>query len=177
MLGIYKSNQKHESIAVNIFWCISNLTAGSQEHILRFLKSDFYPIAKQMITNSNEQIQYLAIKTFMNILFPEFYEFCQLIIDEEFIATLIQVLEQQHTKPGNKLACLSVINNVLSIGEYKYSASEKTLEKLNDSTNNHYLNLFNKNGGSDVLQNLQHNVNEEIFLKAQEIIKKFYSCE
>lgn len=188
-------NCKKIDYHLEVLWCLSNLTAGSQSHILTFLTSDFYLLSRELLNSINTNIQYQSLKIFNNIICLDFFDISSKIIDEEFILSIINVLKNKQSNADNKIICLSLINNIFFIGNFARKTSSinqlqitngndkiEIFEKFDEinfeiKKENEYINFFLKNEGKEILHDLQLNTNLDIYKKSKIIIEKYFDFE
>jgi len=180
---------------MEILWSLSNLTAGSQSHIMTFLTSDFYLISRELLNSTNSNIQCQSLKIFNNIICLEFFDISSKIIDEEFILSIIKILKHKQSNVNIKIVCLSLINNIFLIGNFTRKTSSNTpiqisnnneniesFEKFDEINNdlkkeNQYVIFFLKNEGQEILHDLQLDTNIDIFKKSKLITEKYFDFE
>ncbi len=178
----------------DILWCLSNLTAGSINHIFYFLSSEFYIIAKDLTKSDNSDLQFQKLKIFLNIICLDFYNISVRIIDEEFIFNIMEILKNENSKTQNKIVCLNILEKIFFLGNfikkckdvnkennYIYNETYELFNKsdfdIKENGQNEYINFFLKNQGQNILNNLQYSSQDEIFKKVQKLIEKYFSFE
>ena len=187
LLKGYKNSNK-ELIHQEILWCLSNLTAGTINHIMHFLTSDFYFITKELLSSNNSVTQLLSLKVFYNLICLDLFDISIKIINNQFILLILKILKDKNSKPENKLKCLSLLNNIFLIGKFTKKSSANT-ENLNSNgfneldyelkpdDENNFLNFFLRNEGRDIFNEMQLDINEEIYIKSKLIVEKYFAFE
>jgi len=156
---------------------------------MKYLTSDFYLITKDSLKSDNSITQGLCLKIFNNIICYEYLDISIKIIDKEFILTIIKILSNKNSsRPENKSVCLSLLFKIFGIEELmKKRNFNSSISSNSDELNNEinpkpsyefdYINFFLKNEGKDILNELQLDVSEEIYIKSNRIIKKYFTFE
>ena len=67
LYNVYKKTNS-PIIVVTVLWSISNLSAGTQEHVMAVLESNFYQISVDLLDSSNKKLKKISLDILKNCL-------------------------------------------------------------------------------------------------------------
>ncbi|TKA81110.1 Importin subunit alpha [Cryomyces minteri] len=152
-------------------WTISNITAGNSLQIQCVIDANIIPPLIQLLSNGDFKTRkeaYWAISnaTSGGLQKPEQIRF---LVANGAIKPLCDLL----ACPDNKIiqVALDGLENILKIGELDKEAAENTAEQ----GINRYALFIEECGGMEKIHDCQNNANEKIYMKAYNIIEKYFS--
>lgn len=152
-------------------WTISNITAGNSQQIQAVIDSNIIPPLIHLLSNGDFKTRKEACWAISNatsggLQKPEQIRY---LVNCGCIKPLCDLL----SCPDNKIiqVALDGLENILKVGELDKSASE-TGEQVN-----RYALFIEECGGMEKIHDCQNNANEEIYMKAYNIIEKYFSDE
>ncbi|KAF2859981.1 ARM repeat-containing protein [Piedraia hortae CBS 480.64] len=154
-------------------WTISNITAGNSSQIQAVIDANIIPPLIHLLGNGDFKTRKEACWAISNatsggLQKPEQIRF---LVEQGAIRPLCDLL----VCPDNKIiqVALDGLENILKVGEMDKAASEGS----NEAPVNRYALFIEDVGGMEKIHDCQNNSNEEIYMKAYNIIEKFYSDE
>lgn len=168
LLGSQKDGIRKEAC-----WTISNVTAGNSTQIQAVIDANIIPPLVHLLSNGDFKTRKEACWAISNatsggLQKPEQIRY---LVQQGCIRPLCDLL----ACPDNKIiqVALDGLENILKVGDMDKEASE-------DGTNqtvNHFALFIEEAGGMEKIHDCQNNVNEEIYMKAFNIIGKYFSDE
>ncbi|EON70030.1 hypothetical protein W97_09298 [Coniosporium apollinis CBS 100218] len=153
-------------------WTISNITAGSPTQIQAVIDANIIPPLIHLLSNGDFKTRKEACWAISNatsggLQRPEQIRY---LVQSGCIKPLCDLL----SCPDNKIiqVALDGLENILKVGEMDKEASEQTGEPIN-----RYALFIEEVGGMEKIHDCQNNANEEIYMKAYNIIEKYFSDE
>merc|ERR1711939_110214 len=169
LLGSQKDGIRKEAC-----WTISNVTAGNSTQIQSVVDANIIPPLIQLLSNGDFKTRKEACWAISNatsggLQKPEQIRY---LVAQGCIKPLCDLL----ACPDNKIiqVALDGLENILKVGEMdKEAAGANTAE----SQVNRYALFIEEAGGMEKIHDCQNNANEEIYMKAYNIIERYFSDE
>ncbi|ETN44857.1 uncharacterized protein HMPREF1541_09732 [Cyphellophora europaea CBS 101466] len=169
LLGSQKDGIRKEAC-----WTISNVTAGNSTQIQSVVDANIIPPLIQLLSNGDFKTRKEACWAISNatsggLQKPEQIRY---LVAQGCIKPLCDLLGC----PDNKIiqVALDGLENILKVGEMdKEAAGANTAE----SQVNRYALFIEEAGGMEKIHDCQNNANEEIYMKAYNIIERYFSDE
>ncbi|MCJ1377026.1 Importin alpha subunit (Karyopherin alpha subunit) (Serine-rich RNA polymerase I suppressor protein) [Xylographa soralifera] len=168
LLGSTKDGIRKEAC-----WTISNVTAGNSTQIQAVIDAGIIPPLIHLLSNGDFKTRKEACWAISNatsggLQKPEQIRY---LVQQGCIKPLCELL----SCPDNKIiqVALDGLENILKVGEMDKDASENAA----DQSINRYALFIEEAGGMEKIHDCQNNVNEEIYMKAYNIIEKYFSDE
>ncbi|KAL9126104.1 MAG: hypothetical protein Q9217_004791 [Psora testacea] len=166
------SSQK-DGIRKEACWTISNITAGNSTQIQAVIDAGIIPPLIHLLSNGDFKTRKEACWAISNatsggLQKPEQIRY---LVQQGCIKPLCDLL----ACPDNKIiqVALDGLENILKVGEMDKEASEDS----SDQNVNHFALFIEEAGGMEKIHDCQNNINEEIYMKAFNIIGKYFSDE
>lgn len=166
------SSQK-DGIRKEACWTISNVTAGNSTQIQAVIDAAIIPPLIHLLSHGDFKTRKEACWAISNatsggLQKPEQIRY---LVSQGCIRPLCDLL----SCPDNKIiqVALDGLENILKVGDMDKEASE---DAANESVNNFAL-IIEEAGGMEKIHDCQNNVNEDIYMKAFNIIGKYFSDE
>merc|ERR1711939_963769 len=167
------SSQK-DGIRKEACWTISNVTAGNSTQIQAVIDANIIPPLIHLLSNGDFKTRKEACWAISNatsggLQKPEQIRY---LVAQGCIKPLCDLLGC----PDNKIiqVALDGLENILKVGEMdKEAAGANTAE----SQVNRYALFIEEAGGMEKIHDCQNNANEEIYMKAYNIIERYFSDE
>ena len=151
-------------------WTISNITAGNSTQIQAVIDANIIPPLVHLLQNGDFKTRKEACWAISNatsggLQKPEQIRY---LVQSGCIKPLCDLL----ACPDNKIiqVALDGLENILKVGEMDKEASEQTGDPIN-----RYALFIEEVGGMEKIHDCQNNANEEIYMKAYNIIEKYFS--
>ena len=152
-------------------WTISNITAGNSTQIQAVIDANIIPPLVHLLSNGDFKTRKEACWAISNatsggLQKPEQIRY---LVSSGCIRPLCDLLQC----PDNKIiqVALDGLENILKVGEMDKESSEAG-EPIN-----RYALFIEEVGGMEKIHDCQNNQNEEIYMKAYNIIEKYFSDE
>ncbi|KAI9884704.1 MAG: Importin alpha subunit (Karyopherin alpha subunit) (Serine-rich RNA polymerase I suppressor protein) [Watsoniomyces obsoletus] len=153
-------------------WTISNITAGNSNQIQAVIDANIIPPLIHLLSNGDFKTRKEACWAISNatsggLQRPEQIRY---LVHQGAIRPLCDLL----SCPDNKIiqVALDGLENILRVGEM----DKESAEDPNDRVNKFAL-AIEEAGGMEKIHESQNNANEEIYMKAYNIIEKYFSDE
>lgn len=153
-------------------WTISNVTAGNSTQIQAVIDANIIPPLINLLSNGDFKTRKEACWAISNatsggLQKPEQIRY---LVEQGCIKPLCDLLGC----PDNKIiqVALDGLENILKVGEL-----DKEAEGGADGAVNRYALFIEEAGGMEKIHDCQNNINEEIYMKAFNIIGKYFSDE
>ncbi len=166
------SSQK-DGIRKEACWTISNVTAGNSTQIQAVIDANIIPPLIHLLSNGDFKTRKEACWAISNatsggLQKPEQIRY---LVQCGCIKPLCDLL----ACPDNKIiqVALDGLENILKVGDMDREASEDPAEQ----SVNHFALHIEEAGGMEKIHDCQNNINEEIYMKAFNIIGKYFSDE
>ena len=167
LLGSNKDGIRKEAC-----WTISNITAGNSQQIQSVVDAGLVPPLVHLLTHGDFKTRKEACWAISNATSGGLQK-------PEQIRDLVQVgcvrpLCELLTCPDNKIiqVALDGLENILKVGEMDKEAAEDPAAQIN-----RYALFMEEIHGMEKIHDCQNNVNEDIYMKAYNIIEKYFSDE
>jgi importin subunit alpha-1 len=151
-------------------WTISNITAGNSTQIQAVIDANIIPPLIHLLQNGDFKTRKEACWAISNATSGGLQKPDQIryLVQCGGIKPLCDLL----ACPDNKIiqVALDGLENILKVGEMDKEASEQTGEPIN-----RYALFIEEVGGMEKIHDCQNNANEEIYMKAYNIIEKYFS--
>ena len=154
-------------------WTISNITAGNQNQIQAVIEANIIPPLVQLLSNGDFKTRKEACWAISNatsggLQKPEQIRY---LVSCRAIKPLCDLL----ACPDNKIVqvALDGLDNILKIGEMDKQSSNAGGEQ----EINRYALFIEEFHGMEKIHDCQNNANEEIYMKAYNMIEKYFSDE
>jgi len=154
-------------------WTISNITAGNSTQIQSVIDANIMPPLIHLLSNGDFKTRKEACWAISNatsggLQKPEQIRF---LVAQGAVRPLCELL----ACPDNKIiqVALDGLENILKVGDMDKEASEGSAE----GPVNKYALFIEDCGGMEKIHECQNNSNEEIYMKAYNIIEKYFSDE
>ncbi|TID18960.1 ARM repeat-containing protein [Venturia nashicola] len=153
-------------------WTISNITAGNSTQIQSVVDANIIPPLIHLLQNGDFKTRKEACWAISNATSGGLQKPDQIryLVQCGCIKPLCDLL----ACPDNKIiqVALDGLENILKVGEMDKEANESTGEPIN-----RYALFIEEVGGMEKIHDCQNNANEEIYMKAYNIIEKYFSDE
>ncbi|KAI9785363.1 MAG: Importin alpha subunit (Karyopherin alpha subunit) (Serine-rich RNA polymerase I suppressor protein) [Geoglossum umbratile] len=168
LLGSTKDGIRKEAC-----WTISNITAGNSNQIQAVIDANIIPPLINLLSNGDFKTRKEACWAISNatsggLQKPEQIRY---LVQQGCIKPLCDLL----VCPDNKIiqVALDGLENILKVGDM-----DKEHNEANGGDNiNRYALFIEEAGGMEKIHESQNNANEEIYMKAYNIIEKYFSDE
>ena len=154
-------------------WTISNVTAGNSTQIQAVIDANIIPPLINLLSNGDFKTRKEACWAISNATSGGLQKPDQIryLVDQGCIKPLCDLL----SCPDNKIiqVALDGLENILKVGEMDKDATEGATEQ----NVNRYALFIEEAGGMEKIHDCQNNINEEIYMKAFNIIGKYFSDE
>ncbi|KAI9373672.1 armadillo-type protein [Aspergillus egyptiacus] len=153
-------------------WTISNITAGNSSQIQAVIDAGIIPPLVHLLANGDFKTRKEACWAISNATSGGLQKPDQIryLVTQGCIKPLCDLL----ACPDNKIiqVALDGLENILKVGEMDKEAAQS-----GDSHVNRYALFIEEAGGMEKIHDCQNNANEEIYMKAYNIIEKYFSDE
>lgn len=167
------SSQK-DGIRKEACWTISNITAGNSTQIQSVVDANIIPPLIHLLTNGDFKTRKEACWAISNatsggLQKPEQIRY---LVTQGCIRPLCDLL----SCPDNKIiqVALDGLENILKVGEMDKEAADA---RAPEAQVNRYALFIEEAGGMEKIHDCQNNANEEIYMKAYNIIERYFSDE
>ena len=154
-------------------WTISNVTAGNSTQIQAVIDANIIPPLINLLSNGDFKTRKEACWAISNATSGGLQKPDQIryLVEQGCIKPLCDLL----SCPDNKIiqVALDGLENILKVGEMDKDATEGATEQ----NVNRYALFIEEAGGMEKIHDCQNNINEEIYMKAFNIIGKYFSDE
>lgn len=152
-------------------WTISNITAGNSTQIQAVVDANIIPPLIHLLSNGDFKTRKEACWAISNATSGGLQKPDQIryLVSQGCIRPLCDLL----ACPDNKIiqVALDGLENILKVGEMDKEATE------GGEPINRYALFIEECGGMEKIHDCQNNANEEIYMKAYNIIEKYFSDE
>lgn len=169
LLALLSSNK--DGIRKEACWTISNITAGNSSQIQSVIDANIIPPLIHLLQNGDLKTRKEACWAISNatsggLQKPEQIRY---LVSQGCIRPLCDLL----ACPDNKIiqVALDGLENILKVGDLDKQASG------GPEAINRYALFIEECGGMEKIHDCQNNANEEIYMKAYNIIEKYFSDE
>ncbi|MCJ1357230.1 MAG: Importin alpha subunit (Karyopherin alpha subunit) (Serine-rich RNA polymerase I suppressor protein) [Icmadophila ericetorum] len=166
LLGSTKDGIRKEAC-----WTISNVTAGNSTQIQAVIDAGIIPPLIHLLSHGDFKTRKEACWAISNATSGGLQKPDQIryLVQQGCIKPLCELL----ACPDNKIiqVALDGLENILKVGDMDKEASENPAEQ----SINRYALFIEEAGGMEKIHDCQNNVNEEIYMKAYNIIEKYFS--
>jgi HEAT repeat protein len=167
LLSLLSSNK--DGIRKEACWTISNVTAGNSAQIQSVIDANIIPPLIHLLSNGDLKTRKEACWAISNATSGGLQKPDQIryLVQQGCIRPLCDLL----ACPDNKIiqVALDGLENILKVGDLDKQAAGD-----NDSINRYAL-FIEECGGMEKIHDCQTNANEEIYMKAYNIIEKYFS--
>ncbi|KAL4878872.1 armadillo-type protein [Aspergillus karnatakaensis] len=153
-------------------WTISNITAGNSSQIQSVVDANIIPPLVHLLANGDFKTRKEACWAISNatsggLQKPEQIRY---LVSQGCVKPLCDLL----ACPDNKIiqVALDGLENILKVGEMDKEAAQSGEARIN-----RYALFIEEAGGMEKIHDCQNNANEEIYMKAYNIIEKYFSDE
>ena len=167
------SSQK-DGIRKEACWTISNITAGNSTQIQSVIDASIIPPLIHLLSNGDFKTRKEACWAISNatsggLQKPEQIRY---LVSNGCIRPLCDLL----ACPDNKIiqVALDGLENILKVGEMDKEAADN---RQPEAQVNRYALFIEEAGGMEKIHDCQNNANEEIYMKAYNIIERYFSDE
>lgn len=168
LLGSTKDGIRKEAC-----WTISNITAGNSTQIQAVIDANIIPPLVNLLSNGDFKTRKEACWAISNATSGGLQKPDQIryLVAQGCIKPLCDLL----ACPDNKIiqVALDGLENILKVGDMDKEASDNAAEQ----NINRYALFIEEAGGMEKIHDCQNNINEEIYMKAYNIIEKYFSDE
>lgn len=168
LLGSSKDGIRKEAC-----WTISNVTAGNSTQIQAVIDANIIPPLINLLSNGDFKTRKEACWAISNATSGGLQKPDQIryLVQQGCIKPLCDLL----ACPDNKIiqVALDGLENILKVGDMDKEASEVAA----DQNINKFALYIEEAGGMEKIHDCQNNINEEIYMKAFNIIGKYFSDE
>ncbi|BCS01872.1 karyopherin alpha [Aspergillus luchuensis] len=152
-------------------WTISNITAGNSSQIQAVVDAGIIPPLINLLANGDFKTRKEACWAISNATSGGLQKPDQIryLVSQGCIKPLCDLL----ACPDNKIiqVALDGLENILKVGEMDKEAGQA------EANVNRYALFIEEAGGMEKIHDCQNNANEEIYMKAYNIIEKYFSDE
>jgi importin subunit alpha-1 len=167
------SSQK-DGIRKEACWTISNITAGNSTQIQAVIDANIIPPLIHLLSNGDFKTRKEACWAISNATSGGLQKPDQIryLVSQGCIKPLCDLL----ACPDNKIiqVALDGLENILKVGEMDKEAAPQNAA---DAQVNRYALFIEEAGGMEKIHDCQNNANEEIYMKAYNIIERYFSDE
>ncbi|EEA29013.1 Importin subunit alpha-1 [Talaromyces marneffei ATCC 18224] len=167
LLGSTKDGIRKEAC-----WTISNITAGNSVQIQAVIDANILPPLINLLSNGDFKTRKEACWAISNATSGGLQKPDQIryLVSQGCIKPLCDLL----ACPDNKIiqVALDGLENILKVGEM-----DKESTQTGESNLNRFALFIEEAGGMEKIHECQNNANEEIYMKAYNIIEKYFSDE
>ncbi|KAL4801157.1 armadillo-type protein [Aspergillus venezuelensis] len=153
-------------------WTISNITAGNSSQIQSVVDAGIIPPLVHLLANGDFKTRKEACWAISNATSGGLQKPDQIryLVTQGCIKPLCDLL----ACPDNKIiqVALDGLENILKVGEMDKEAAQSGEARVN-----RYALFIEEAGGMEKIHDCQNNANEEIYMKAYNIIEKYFSDE
>lgn len=167
------SSQK-DGIRKEACWTISNITAGNSTQIQSVVDAGIIPPLIHLLSNGDFKTRKEACWAISNatsggLQKPEQIRY---LVTQGCIKPLCDLL----ACPDNKIiqVALDGLENILKVGEMDMESAD---QRAPEAQVNRYALFIEEAGGMEKIHDCQNNANEEIYMKAYNIIERYFSDE
>lgn len=154
-------------------WTISNITAGNSTQIQSVVDANIIPPLINLLANGDFKTRKEACWAISNATSGGLQKPDQIryLVSQGCIKPLCDLL----TCPDNKIiqVALDGLENILRVGEMDKEANQMQTEP----NVNRYALYIEEAGGMEKIHDCQNNANEDIYMKAYNIIERYFSDE
>jgi importin subunit alpha-1 len=169
LLSLLSSNK--DGIRKEACWTISNITAGNSNQIQSVIDANIIPPLIHLLSNGDLKTRKEACWAISNATSGGLQKPDQIryLVSQGCIKPLCDLL----SCPDNKIiqVALDGLENILKVGDLDKQASGE------GAGLNRYSLFIEECGGMEKIHDCQNNANEEIYMKAFNIIEKYFSDE
>ncbi|AFP65451.1 importin alpha (nucleomorph) [Chroomonas mesostigmatica CCMP1168] len=158
-------NSSHKQIKREACWTISNITAGNSDQIQSVINGNIIPTLIYIMKNSENDVKNEAVWAISNAATGATAKQIEYLVKKDCIAPMIDLLDSSDSRIIGVI--LDGFMNILEVGN----------QKLNQNLCNKYAQIMEQNGGLEKLENLQHHMNNTLYKKTVNILKKFFGAE
>lgn len=170
LLSLLSSNK--DGIRKEACWTISNITAGNSAQIQAVIDANIIPPLIHLLSNGDLKTRKEACWAISNATSGGLQKPDQIryLVQQGCIKPLCDLL----ACPDNKIiqVALDGLENILKVGDLDKQAAGEGPESIN-----RYALFIEECGGMEKIHECQTNANEEIYMKAYNIIEKYFSDE
>jgi HEAT repeat protein len=170
LLSLLSSNK--DGIRKEACWTISNITAGNSAQIQAVIDANIIPPLIHLLSNGDLKTRKEACWAISNATSGGLQKPDQIryLVSQGCIKPLCDLL----ACPDNKIiqVALDGLENILKVGELDKQAAGDGPDSVN-----RYALFIEECGGMEKIHDCQTNANEEIYMKAYNIIEKYFSDE
>ncbi|ETI21276.1 hypothetical protein G647_07621 [Cladophialophora carrionii CBS 160.54] len=167
------SSQK-DGIRKEACWTISNITAGNSTQIQAVIDAGIIPPLIHLLSNGDFKTRKEACWAISNATSGGLQKPDQIryLVAQGCIKPLCDLL----ACPDNKIiqVALDGLENILKVGEMDKEAADA---RAPEAQVNRYALFIEEAGGMEKIHDCQNNANEEIYMKAYNIIERYFSDE
>ncbi|OCT44950.1 Importin subunit alpha-1 [Cladophialophora carrionii] len=167
------SSQK-DGIRKEACWTISNITAGNSTQIQAVIDAGIIPPLIHLLSNGDFKTRKEACWAISNATSGGLQKPDQIryLVAQGCIKPLCDLL----ACPDNKIiqVALDGLENILKVGEMDKEAADS---RAPEAQVNRYALFIEEAGGMEKIHDCQNNANEEIYMKAYNIIERYFSDE
>jgi len=167
------SSQK-DGIRKEACWTISNITAGNSTQIQAVIDANIIPPLIHLLSNGDFKTRKEACWAISNATSGGLQKPDQIryLVSQGCIKPLCDLL----ACPDNKIiqVALDGLENILKVGEMDKEAAD---QRAPEAQVNRYALFIEEAGGMEKIHDCQNNANEEIYMKAYNIIERYFSDE
>ncbi|KAG9778864.1 Importin subunit alpha [Exophiala dermatitidis] len=167
------SSQK-DGIRKEACWTISNITAGNSTQIQAVIDAGIIPPLIHLLSNGDFKTRKEACWAISNATSGGLQKPDQIryLVSQGCIKPLCDLL----ACPDNKIiqVALDGLENILKVGEMDKEAADA---RAPEAQVNRYALFIEEAGGMEKIHDCQNNANEEIYMKAYNIIERYFSDE
>lgn len=153
-------------------WTISNVTAGNSSQIQAVVDANIIPPLINLLANGDFKTRKEACWAISNATSGGLQKPDQIryLVQQGGIRPLCDLL----ACPDNKIiqVALDGLENILKVGDMDKEAAQPGEPRIN-----RYALFIEEAGGMEKIHDCQNNANEEIYMKAYNIIEKYFSDE
>lgn len=168
LLSLLSSNK--DGIRKEACWTISNITAGNPAQIQAVIDANIIPPLIHLLSHGDFKTRKEACWAISNATSGGLQKPDQIryLVSQGCIKPLCDLL----SCPDNKIiqVALDGLENILKVGEMDKEAGQGPEANIN-----RYALFIEEAGGMEKIHDSQNNANEEIYMKAYNIIEKYFS--
>ena len=160
-------NHEKKAVRREACWALSNITAGNSQQIAVVLSDPhILTILEGLILNDSPEISREATWILSNATSRADNQLISSLVNWGLIKIFLQIMKLPDSKQVS--ICLDALVNIFNKGEEPGIKSEE---------GNPFLDIFEKNEGAAILEELQIHPVEEVYQKALGILETYYDIE
>ena len=156
-----------EALLKECMWAVSNIAAGTVEHVRSLLESPLVDIAIDNLTSAGKKVKKESMWVVSNITSNCIYDITEYVVNKGVILKVCNLLETDGQYDSLTIVCLEALKNIIRSGNIISQQGEVNPFKAE----------FEKYGGVDIVTKLEGHQMKEIAELAEEVLVAFNKIE